>query len=398
MKLRVPPLALAIAFMAAALLATAWTTRRAVNTAFATQGRSEATTVAEEVHAELVELQYVPEAADLAAVIHDRESEGLRYVGIFDRQTARTIVEAGMALGGEPARGDVPRTATQVAGRWRVDMAAVGRRGRNWGWGRGLVLVTEVEPLEIVDAQRAAARALAIGALAALTLIGVAIALVRRELRRSAEDAAREHERRLASLGEMSAVLAHEIKNPLASLKGNAQLLAAALPDGDRSKAKAERVVDEARRLEQLTQDLLAFVRTGEIARADTDVVDLVRSAAGTVAIELDGPATRWSLDRERMREVIANLVVNASEAGPAPVRVRVRPDAARLVIEVADHGPGVPLEDRARIFEPFFTKKTQGTGLGLAIARRIVTLHGGTIDVGDDPAGGAVFRITIPR
>jgi two-component system sensor histidine kinase HydH len=304
------------------------------------------------------------------------------------------MVEAGQALGGEPARGDRRATATHVGGRWRVDMAAPFARRV---WGRGIVLVTEIEPVEITEAQRAASRALAIGVLAALTLLGVAIALVRRELRRSAEDAAREHERRLASLGEMSAVLAHEIKNPLASLKGNAQLLAAALPEGHKSKAKAERVVDEARRLEQLTQDLLAFVRTGEIARADTDVVELVRASAADVAIELDGPAVHWSLDRERMREVLANLIVNAADAGP-PVRVRVRPEATRLVIEVADRGPGVPPEERARIFEPFFTKKTQGTGLGLAIARRIVVLHGGTIEVGDDPAGGAVFRISIPR
>jgi two-component system sensor histidine kinase HydH len=393
-KLRVPPLALAFALMAAALIATAWTTRGTVDAAFDTRGRSEAVAVAEAMHADLAGLDYVPDEAALGNILRERSAEGLRYIGIFDRFTARTIVEAGQALGGEPALADRPRSATRIGGRWRVGMRAPFPRG----WGRAMVLVTEIEPVEIAAAHRAASRTLAIGVIAALTLLGVAVALARRELRRSADEAAREHERRLASLGEMSAVLAHEIKNPLASLKGNAQLLAAALPEGDRARAKAERVVDEARRLEQLTQDLLAFVRTGELARADTDVVELVRAAAGEIPLELDAPATHWSLDRERMREVLANLIVNAADAGPAPVRARVSVDRDRLVVEVADHGPGVAPDDRARIFEPFFTKKTRGTGLGLAIARRIVTLHGGSIEVGDDPAGGAVFRIAIPR
>ena len=393
MKGRVPPLALAFALMAAALVATAWTTRRSVDAAFEATGEGQALAVAEAVDADLGG-ELAPDVAELAALMHERTSEGLTYIGLFDRADGVTIGEVGTPVGGALRRGEGRKTITRVGGRWRIALPAPFRRG----WRRGTLLVTEVAPSEAVDLHRAASRTLWIGVVAALTLLGVAIALARRELRRSADEATREHERRLASLGEMSAVLAHEIKNPLASLKGNAQLLAAALPDSDRSKAKAERVVDEARRLEQLTQDLLAFVRTGELARADTDVLELVRAAAGDVPLELDAPATRWPLDRERMREVLANLIVNAAEAGPPPVRVRMRVEHDRLLVEVADRGPGVPTEDRARIFEPFFTKKTRGTGLGLAIARRIVTLHGGSIEVGDDPAGGAVFRIAIPR
>jgi signal transduction histidine kinase len=96
---------------------------------------------------------------------------------------------------------------------------------------------------------------------------------------------------------------------------------------------------------------------------------------------------------------VLVNLIDNAVAAGP-PVRVRVRAAGGRtLVIEVSDHGPGVPAEDRDKIFEPFFTSKTRGgTGLGLAIARRIVELHGGTIRVDAAPGGGALFRIEIPH
>ncbi|MBV8757282.1 MAG: HAMP domain-containing histidine kinase [Deltaproteobacteria bacterium] len=189
------------------------------------------------------------------------------------------------------------------------------------------------------------------------------------------------------------AVLAHEIKNPLASLKGNAQLLASTLDEG-KPKQKAVRVVDEAVRLEKLVADLLAFVRTGELDRAPTPPARLVPDG-----VEVDAgaaPAT-WSLDEARMRQVISNLVENGQAAG-GPVTVRIAAEDARLVIEVADHGPGVPAEDKERIFEPFFTKKTRGTGLGLAIARRIVESHGGTIVVRDGTSGGAVFRIEIPE
>jgi two-component system sensor histidine kinase HydH len=196
----------------------------------------------------------------------------------------------------------------------------------------------------------------------------------------------------------MSAVLAHEIKNPLASLKGNAQLLAAMLPAGDKPRSKAERVVDEAVRLEKLTNDLLAFVRTGAIERKPTDVAALIRDAAARHgdAIRIDAPGLAWSLDGDRMRQVLANLIDNAVHAG-VPVTVTAHA-AHSLVIEVADKGSGVPADDRDKIFEPFFTKKTQGTGLGLALSRRVVEQHRGTLTVGDNPGGGAIFRVEIPR
>jgi len=232
-------------------------------------------------------------------------------------------------------------------------------------------------------------------------LLGAALWLGRWVLRREALERKAERDRRLASLGEMSAVLAHEIRNPLASLKGNAQLLAAALPQGEKSRAKAERVVDEAVRLEQLINDLLQFVRTGEIRRAPVDPAALVREAAesvaGEVTVDTAGAPAQWTLDAGRIRQVIVNLVDNAVAAGP-PATASVRARDGKLVIEVADHGPGIPEEDRERIFEPFFTGKTQGTGLGLAVARRVIEQHGGTIAVHENPGGGALFRAEIPE
>jgi two-component system, NtrC family, sensor histidine kinase HydH len=202
----------------------------------------------------------------------------------------------------------------------------------------------------------------------------------------------------------MSAVLAHEIKNPLASLKGNAQLLARMLPDGDKPRSKADRVVDEAIRLEQLTNDLLQFVRTGTIHRALVDPGALVAGAVAGIAgaaeqvtIDAAGAPAEWSLDAGRFRQVVINLVDNAVTAG-GPVTVAVRRDRGQLIVEVADRGPGVADDDRDKIFEPFFTGKTQGTGLGLAIVRRVVELHGGTIAVHPNPGGGAMFRAEIPE
>jgi two-component system, NtrC family, sensor histidine kinase HydH len=206
---------------------------------------------------------------------------------------------------------------------------------------------------------------------------------------------------RLEAVADLSASLAHEIRNPLASLKGNAQLLSSMLPAGEKSQQKAARVVDEAVRLEALTNDLLEFVRTGELRRVEVDPAALARESAAAVdpAVEVDASAApaRWSLDEARMREVLVNLIDNAVAAGP-PVAVRVARDAETLVIEVRDHGPGVAPDDAAKIFEPFFTRKTRGTGLGLAIVRRVVQQHGGAIAVDAAPGGGARFRVTIPR
>jgi two-component system sensor histidine kinase HydH len=393
MKLRVPPLAAAFVLLAAALGATAWSTRSTVDDAFTTVRDGQAVAVEQAVRADLADLGGPPSAEELDAILRDHDAAGLRYLATLDPR-GHIVAAAGTAIGEAPGRGERPHVVTQTGDRLRIETRASFRRA--WGTGgRSWWLVIEVAPVQAQELRSAASRTVAIGLIAALTLLGVAVALVRRELRRAAEERTREHERRLAALGEMSAVLAHEIKNPLASLKGNAQLLAASLPEGDKPRAKADRVVAEAQRLEQLTNGLLVFVRTGELHRADTPVGELARAAAGDTAIELAGDAT-WPLDAERMRQVLANLIANAAEAGP-PVRVEIRGEG-RLVIDVADRGPGVPKEERERIFEPFFTKKTRGTGLGLPVARRIVELHGGTLTAHDNPGGGAVFRVEIPR
>lgn len=400
---RVTPLAgwsVVVAFLLIgfALLATVWTTRSAVVDASQAVRRGQALAMEQTVRADLADLEGPPTQADLDRILADHRAEGLRYLAMVEGRD-QIVLSAGAPVttdvGEQPARRR--RFDELVDGRLRLQVRPF-RRLRDGG--RAWRVVIEIEPVQATALRGAATLTLGIGALAAASLLGVAIVLVRREARRHAMEREREHERRLASLGEMSAVLAHEIKNPLASLKGNAQLLAAMLPAGEKPRAKAERVVDEAVRLETLTNDLLQFVRTGSIRREDVDPAAVVRDAAaavkGDVTIDVARAPRTWSLDAGRMREVIVNLVDNAVAAGE-PVTVEVSAAGGKLVIEVCDRGPGIAEEDRAKIFEPFFTGKTQGTGLGLAVVRRTIELHGGSVEALDNSGGGARFRVEIP-
>ncbi len=242
-------------------------------------------------------------------------------------------------------------------------------------------------------------------------MVGVAtllvLALLAGKLLGSRDETVRrlEANRHLASLGEISAVLAHEIRNPLAALKGHAQLLVEKLPSGSRELARAEQVVDGARRQEDLTNSLLDFVRSTTVAREMVAPAECLRAAAVAVAmdrIQIDdhaAPAT-WSLDPLRLRQVLVNVLDNAVQASPegGSVTATVREIDGSLIFEIDDRGPGIDPGDEERVFAPFFSRKARGTGLGLTISRKLVALHGGTIDAANRPDGGARFRITIPR
>ncbi len=391
-----------------ALAVTVWITRSSVLDASDALQRGQAIALEQAVRTDLVDLDGPPTKADLETVLKAHSEEGLRYIGRIDERII--VEEVGTAVGtslGETAVTTPGERFVEVGERLRLIV-------RPWrqmrGGRRPYRLAIEIEPVQARDLRDTATLAAGVGIVAAAFLLAVALFLVRREALRHREERERDRERRLASLGEMSAVLAHEIKNPLASLKGNAQLLKsmfaddASLKNPAKAKSKAERVVDEAVRLEQLVGDLLEFVRTGEIRRVEADPGAVVHEAAISVAAAADHLAVdteraprSWSLDAGRIREVIVNLVDNAAAAGP-PVKVTVSTERGRLVIEVADQGPGIPEDDREKIFEPFFTGKTQGTGLGLAVVRRVIEQHGGTISVLANPGGGALFRMEIPE
>ena len=388
----------AAVLMGTALLATVFSITRGVEAASETMIRGQAVSFIGAVRS--LTRRRTPTKAEVVEIFEQLEPEGVRYIAVIKDGE---IIDAG----------DIPDDAgeleawvdararpgfTRIGDRVRFAFARPSRRGRD----RPRLLI-EFVPTDADALRREARRGLAVGAAVAVVLLIIAIALIRFFLRQEALERKLASERRLASLGEMSAVLAHEIRNPIASLKGNAQLLVKMLPGEDKPRAKAERLVGEATRLERLTNDLLEFARTGAIERAPVDPAALLDEVAAAVPgeIEVDraGAPASWSLDAGRMRQVLANLLDNAVAAGgDRPVTASVSESAGKLVYRIRDRGEGIPGGDLERVFEPFYTRKTQGTGLGLAVARRLVEGHGGSLEAQNHPDGGAVFVATIPK
>jgi signal transduction histidine kinase len=222
---------------------------------------------------------------------------------------------------------------------------------------------------------------------------------------------------RLKQLGEMAAGVAHEIRNPLNGIEGFASLLQRDLPVDDQRHRFAAHIVEGVRTLNRTVSALLAFTNPRRIEKRlvvpgtlASDCLELVRVgqdiAQGTpvqLTLQDDGGSAAVEIDAIQVKQVLLNLVQNAVQAvqgdgrSDGRVRVGVTRDATQVVFTVDDNGPGVPRDERQRIFTPFYTTKDQGTGLGLAIAHTVVSLHGGTLSVDDAPGGGARFRVSLP-
>lgn len=401
---------LAIGVVGAALVAIVWITHASVVDARATMLRGMAADAGGAVRARMMESEHEAPAVRVRDAFDAAAAQHVRYLALIEDGQ---IVAAAGTPSASPAAlvawfAAAPVGVPVVTGE-RIRVAykrPPPRANRPGGPGRGPgpgEVLLEIDPAEVDHLDTVATWSLAIGVAAALTLIGLALVLVRWSLGREASVRTVEQARHLANLGQMSAILAHEIRNPLASLKGNAQLLARALPEGERTRAKADRVVDEAVRLEHLTNDLLAFARSGEIRVAAADPVALLRAAAEAAApdrVDLhDDDAPRaWPLDADRMRQVLVNLLENAAEMSDGRIDATVTRGPSGLRFVVRDHGPGLPDGDLARVFEPFFTRRTHGTGLGLAVCKRLVELHGGTLTATNPDGGGAAFTIELPR
>lgn len=349
-----------------------------------------------------------PEREFLESILREQSPEGLRCIAVFDREGWPIQVVGECLAAGPEALHDALLTThshevVEVAPRIRMSRGEPQPPGSTAPF-RHPILV-EFEPLMRQELEHGALRSLGIGGAASLALVVVALILWRFSLREERLKAAVERDRRLAALGEMAAVLAHEIRNPLAGMKGHAQLLAERLAPETPAREKADRVVDEARRLEELTSDLLSFVRSKQLERREVAPAEVLTAAVRDVdgrrlELKVEGAPATWSLDPHLMQQALGNLLRNALQAsrdGNA-AGAEVSEETGELVFRVWDRGDGVPEADRERIFEPFYTTRTRGTGLGLAVARRIVTLHGGSIEVGEREGGGAVFRVGIPR
>ncbi|MHC4601227.1 MAG: two-component system sensor histidine kinase NtrB [Planctomycetota bacterium] len=220
---------------------------------------------------------------------------------------------------------------------------------------------------------------------------------------------------RTSSLASLGASLAHEIRNPLNSIALNLQLLREGIQDlaGDRGEALVEEsgaILEEIMTLNRVVEDLLRFARDPAPFLAEGDARDAVERALRLLAGEAQDRSVRFvrdlksiggvKLDEDMLSRAVYNIALNAIQAMPSggelAVRTEARPHSA--LIEIADTGPGVPVERREKIFDLFFSGRAGGTGIGLPIAHRIVEGHGGHITVEDAPDGGALFQIHLPR
>jgi two-component system sensor histidine kinase PilS (NtrC family) len=227
------------------------------------------------------------------------------------------------------------------------------------------------------------------------------------ELRRMEEEVRRAD--RLAALGKLSAGLAHEIRNPLASMCGSVALLGKSPGLAEKERKLLQIVFREGERLEALVREFLAFARPAEPRMENINLGELLedtiavfkldaKAAALDVALDSPLPGVRIRADAGQLRQVVWNLLSNAADAAGqgGKVRARLRPLDSMAVLEVEDTGPGIAGEDLQRIFDPFFTTKESGTGLGLAIVHRIVEAHGGQLSVSSTP-GRTRFSVALP-
>ncbi|GIU73750.1 MAG: hypothetical protein KatS3mg004_0837 [Bryobacteraceae bacterium] len=225
-----------------------------------------------------------------------------------------------------------------------------------------------------------------------------------------AEASARRSER-LAALGQLTAGLAHELRNPLGTMKASAEMLVERTGgDSPIVKELAEYISSEVDRTNSLITRFLEFARPTELRRAPADVHAVIDSAIDHLERQTPGAAARIhrnfdpavpviEADAELLERVFFNLLRNALEASPTEsvVTVKTRRAGAGVEIAVIDRGPGIAPENREQIFNPFFTTKPGGVGLGLAVSAKIVDDHGGTITVDSEPGQGATFLVMLP-
>ena len=237
----------------------------------------------------------------------------------------------------------------------------------------------------------------------------LALALYRFTRREEQHKLEMAHRESLAQLGEMGAMLAHEIRNPLSGIKGYAQVIEKK-PCDERNSGFARRIVAETRRLETLVSDLLAYARndrgsmaTMDLAEVVSHTADLLRHEAEQLHIDIISQCPEKMLivgNRDWLGQVLLNLGKNAVQAMPDGGILRITAAAGdkHVIIRVIDNGQGIRQEELPRIFEPFFTSRARGTGLGLALSRKIVEEHGGSIEVQSAVGQGTTVFITIPR
>ena len=212
----------------------------------------------------------------------------------------------------------------------------------------------------------------------------------------------------LVKLGEMAAVIAHEIKNPLAGIRGAMQVFASRMAPESAPPQVLKEIITRIDALDQMMKDLLLFARPPKPRRVRTDVVPLVEMTADLLSqdpslrevnIEVGGAAPPVSADPDMLRIVFQNLMINSAHAmhGKGSIRVAVDTFDSTCQIAFIDNGPGIPPEIREKIFTPFFTTKSRGSGLGLPTTKRLVEAHDGRVAIDCPPTGGTTVVVHLP-
>lgn len=225
--------------------------------------------------------------------------------------------------------------------------------------------------------------------------------------RKRTEERLREQEA-LARLGQMAAVVAHEVKNPIAGIRGALQVIGSRMPADSRDRPVIGDIIARLDSLNGIVHDLLVFARPRELRSEPVELkalisatVDLLRRDPALAGLEVDisGEGGVVPADAQQLQLAFQNVLMNAAQAmgGTGHIRVAISRADGSWAVSISDSGPGIPAEVRAQIFEPFFTTKHRGTGLGLPIARRVVEAHGGHMEVDTPEGGGTVVHIALP-
>ncbi|NIM18795.1 MAG: hypothetical protein GTO51_00870 [Candidatus Latescibacteria bacterium] len=244
---------------------------------------------------------------------------------------------------------------------------------------------------------------------------GILIELQRYERRRrealSKELALKEH---LSSLGQMAAGLAHEIKNPLGSIQGSAEILGDDFPPGSRKHELLQVLTKESHRLSRVVEDFLSFARPRPLERTPTQVNDVVRDVVSQAEIEnvsgnvsivpmLDPDLPQAPLDSEKIHQVFLNIILNAIAAMPdggtltITTRKEIFNGETFIAASFTDTGHGISKENLEKIFDPFFTTRESGTGLGLSISHVIIQNHNGKIEIQSTLGKGTSVTVLVP-
>jgi signal transduction histidine kinase len=322
------------------------------------------------------------------------------------------------AQGSEPPPADVERER-EVGGRPVLELDGPVALGE--GASASLRLGMRLDEVQAAEHRMLWQLGLSLGVSLALAAAGVGGLWLRRKYsllseRHARAEAALRRRDRLAAMGELAAGVAHEVRNPLNAIAMSVKRLRAEFREGPASEAERAEVDElldvlagQSRRIDATVEQFLTYARPRPLAPRPIDLGRLVAEVAETtralaasrgLTLEVDSSVTgEVTLDPDQIRPALDNLLRNAVEATPAGGRVTLaaRREGGGIVLEVSDTGAGIAPEHLPRIFDLYFTTKTEGTGVGLAVTHQIVTAHGGSVDVESSPGQGTRFFVRLP-